>query len=157
MKSLISLAAALFLMGCASNPLPDDYAGQTATVKDSHANYVEPDGMKPEHVELFAMTHADGKLIKNTRNNTIAATQTNSAGRLIIVGAERKVPIRPLKVELVGQIHSSGPLFAPSTGQTQRTVSFTPVAGETYVVRGRLAETASDVWIETAGGKRVTQ
>lgn len=157
MKRSISLAVALMLMGCASNPLPDDYAGQTAVVKDSYANYVEADGMKPENVELFAMTELDGKLIKNARNNTIAATRTSQNGRLMIVGAERKVPIRPLKVELAGQIYSSGPLFAPSTRQTEKTVSFTPVAGETYVVRGRLAETGSDVWIETAGGKKITQ
>lgn len=157
MRRLISLAAVLLLMGCATNPLPDDYVGQTAVVKDSHANYVEASGMKPEHVELFAMTHVDGKFIWNTRNNTVAATQTNSGGRLIIVGAERKVPIRPLKVELVGLIHASGPLFAPSARETQRTVNFTPVAGETYVVRGRLAGAGFEVWLETAGGKRVAE
>lgn len=156
MKRSILLAAALMLMGCASNPLPDDYAGQTAVVKDSHANYVEPDGMKPEHVELFAMTHVNGKLIKNGLSNTMAATMQSPNGMMIIVGAERKVPIGLLKIELVGQIYSSS-LLKPASLKTQRSLSFTPVAGETYVVRGRLAETGSDVWIETAGGKRVTQ
>ena len=151
------LIAVLILTGCASNPLPDDYAGQTAVVKDSHANYVEVNGMKPEHVELFAMNEMDGKLIKNARYNTITATQANQYTRLIIVGAERKVPIKPLKVELVGQIYSTDSLLGPDPRQTEKTVSFTPLAGETYVVRGRLGESGSDVWIETASGKRVTQ
>ncbi|MGE0283929.1 MAG: hypothetical protein AB7F09_00395 [Parvibaculaceae bacterium] len=65
------LALALILAGCASDPLPEGYTEQTAMVKDSHANYVEPDGMKAEHVELFAMTHVDGKLIKNGLSNTM--------------------------------------------------------------------------------------
>lgn len=157
MKRLISLVAALLLMGCAGQPLPDDYAGETATVKDSHANYVEATGMRPEHVELFAMTHVDGKLIKNGLSNTMAATMQIQNARLIIAGAERKVPIRPLKIELVAQIYSADSLLGPATRKTQRSAGFTPVAGETYVVRGRLAESGSDVWIETAGGKRVTQ
>ncbi|MGE0283930.1 MAG: hypothetical protein AB7P20_25415 [Rhizobiaceae bacterium] len=66
------------------------------------------------------------------------------------------MPIKPLKAELVGQVYSSS-LLGPATRKTQRTVSFAPVADETYVVRGRLGESGSDVWIETAGGNRVTQ
>lgn len=156
MKRSIPMAVALMLMGCASNPLPDDYAGQTALVKDSHANYVEQDGMKVEHVELFAMMYVDGKLIKNGLSNTMAATMQSPNGMMIIMGGERRVPIKPLKVDLVGQVYSSS-LLGPATRKTERSVSFTPVAGGTYVVRGRLAESGSDVWIETASGKRVTQ
>jgi len=156
MKRSIILAVVLMLTGCASNPLPDDYAGQTALVKDSHANYVEQDGMKPEHVELFAMMYVDGKLIKNGLSNTMAATMQSPNGMMIIVGGERRVPIKPLKVDLVGQVFSSS-LLGPKSRKTERSVGFTPVAGETYVVRGRLADSGSDVWIETGSGKRVTQ
>lgn len=156
MRYAILSAIALILVGCASNPLPDDYAGQTALVKDSHANYVEQDGMKPEHVELFAMMYVDGKLIKNGLSNTMAATMQSPNGMLIIVGGERRVPVKPLKVDLVGQIFSSS-LLGPKSRKTERSVGFTPAAGETYVVRGRLADSGSDVWIETTSGKRVTQ
>jgi hypothetical protein len=156
MRYAILSAIALVLVGCASNPLPDDYAGQTALVKDSHANYVEQDGMKAEHVELFAMMYVDGKLIKNGLSNTMAATMQSPNGMMIIVGGERRVPVKSLKVDLVGQVYSSS-LLGPATRKTERSVSFTPLAGGTYVVRGRLAESGSDVWIETAGGKRVTQ
>jgi hypothetical protein len=43
------------------------------------------------------------------------------------------------------------------TYETRKTVNFHPDAGQTYVVRGKLGDTGSDVWIETAGGRRVTQ
>jgi len=158
MKRSIVLGAALLLMGCAGQLLPDDYAGQTAVVKDSHANYVGTDGLglKPEHVELFAMTEVNGKLIRNTLRNTTSATMQGD-GRLRITGAVRKVPIEPLKVELVGEIYSTSPLLGPAAHRTQKTVSFTPVADETYVVRGKLGPSGSDVWIEAADGRRVTQ
>lgn len=155
MERLISLAAALLLMGGASNPLPDDYAGQTAVVKDSHANYVEADGMKFEHVELYAMMELDGKIIRNAIGSTTGASV--NAGQMRIIGGERRVPIKTMKVGLRAFVYYPSLFTKNFVHDTRRTVSFTPAAGETYVVRGRLAESDSDVWIETAGGKRITQ
>lgn len=155
MRYAILTAIVLMLAGCASNPLPDDYAGQTALVKDSHANYVEPDGMKPEHVELYAMMELDGKIIRNAVGSTTGASV--NAGQMRVIGGVRRVPIRTMKVGLRAFVYYPS-LFAKNfVHDTRRTVNFMPVAGETYVVRGRLADTGSDVWIETASGKRVTQ
>lgn len=155
MKRLLLPAVALLLMGCAKQLLPDDYAGATAVVKDSFANYAEADGLKSERVELFAMMEVDGKIIPNAIGSTTGASV--NAGRLRLMAGERRVPVKAMKVKLRAFLYDPS-LFARNfTHDTERTVSFTPVAGETYIIRGKLGETGSSVWIETANGQRITQ
>jgi hypothetical protein len=64
-----------------------------------------------------------------------------------------------MTVELLGLIYYPAPIstLINPTYATRRTVKFQPTAGETYVVRGRLGKAGSDVWIETANGRRITQ
>lgn len=157
MGRLLLLAALLLLTGCASQPLQDDYAGQTAVVKDSFANYAEGDSFNSEHAELFAMVEVDGKLVYNGRDDTFAATAPDRKLRLRMV--ERRVPVKPMKVKIVGLVYYPQGFWVAQKYGTEKTASFTPVAGEAYVVRGKLGKSGSDssVWIETASGKRVTE
>lgn len=155
MKRRTILVAVLLLTGCASKLLPDDYAGQTAVVKDSYANYTEADGPKSETVQLFAMMEVDGKGIYNIIASTSGASAT--AGKIRLVASERRVPIKPMKVKLRAVVYSPSLIAENFGNDTQKTVAFAPVTDETYVVRGKLVQSGSDVWIETASGRRVTQ
>lgn len=138
--------------------MPDDYAGPTALVKDSNANFVSGGLFKSDKAEIFSMMKVDGKPIDNAFSRTASASEGLGMG-MRVREHERRVPIKPMTVELFGILYYPAPistLFNP-TYETKRTVKFHPVAGETYVVRGRLGKSGSDVWIETAGGQRVTQ
>jgi len=148
----------LLLAGCAAKLVPDDYAGPTAVVRDSFSNYVTGGFLKSDKAHFFVMTKVDGKKIEEAL--TWTAMMSDGMGSAMKPQShERRVPIKPMKVELLGVIYYPAPIstLLNPTYETRRTVQFHPVAGETYVVRGRLGESGSSVWIETAGGRRVTQ
>jgi hypothetical protein len=152
------LLCALFLAGCAAKLVPDDYAGPTAVVKDSNANAVNGGLFKSDHAEIFAMTAVDGKGIPNGFSSTSSASEGLGMG-MRLKNEERRVPIKPMKVILFAIVYYPAPISTlfNKTYATEKKVNFHPVAGQTYVVRGKLGDSGSDVWIETAGGQRVTR
>lgn len=133
-------------------------AGPTAVVKDSYSNYVKGGIFKSDKANFFVMTKADGKKIEEALTWT-AMVSDGMGFSMRPQNHQRRVPIKPMKVELLGVVYYPAPISSLTnpTYETRRSVSFNPVAGQTYVVRGKLGEAGSDVWIETAGGKRVTQ
>lgn len=149
------IACLLLLSGCGGKVLEDDYAGPTAILRDSYGNHVEGGIFTPESIDVFAVSHVDGKFIENASIKTGYA----SVGSVYGTGLkpqrfERRVPIKTMTVTLFGVRHYTGPIEAKT--RAQRKVQFRPVAGEIYVVRGRIADgDSSTIWIETAGGKRV--
>ena len=152
------IGAAVLLVGCAAKLVPDDFAGPTAVVKDSYSNYVQGGLFKSDHAEFFVMTAVDGKGIPNAFGMTSSASQGLGMG-MNVKSHERRVPIQPMKVNLLALVYYPAPISTlfNRTYETRRTVSFHPKAGETYVVRGKLGEAGSLVWIETTSGQRVTQ
>lgn len=157
-RRLLVIFGALLLAGCATKLVSDDYAGPTAVVKDSYADYEKGGVFKSDKAKFFVMTKADGKKIEEALTWT-AMISDGMGSSMRPQNHQRRVPIKPMKVELLGVVYYPAPItqLTNKTFETRRTVSFSPVAGQTYVVRGRLGESGSDVWIETAGGKRVTQ
>lgn len=160
MKRRALLVCAVLLAGCGTTKLvPDDYAGPTAMVRDSGVN--PTGGGQATQSQYFVLAAVDGKEIPNSFSQALAGAEgyTNFQAR------ERKIPVRPLKVTLravayfpngiKGQPGVAG-LDEIAAATTLKTVNFSPVAGETYVVRGRADERAGSVWIETASGQRVT-
>lgn len=158
MRRRLVLVCLLLLAGCAAKLVPDDYAGPTAVVKDSNANFVSGGLFKSDKAEIYSMMKVDGKPIDNALSRTASASEGLGMG-MRVKEHERRVPIKPMTVELLGLVYYPAPistLFNP-TYETRRTVQFSPVTGQTYVVRGRLGEGGSSVWIETASGQKVTQ
>jgi hypothetical protein len=127
-------------------------------VKDSNANFVRGGFFKSDKAEIFSMVKVDGKPIDNAFSRTAAYSEGMGLG-MSAQNDERRVPVKPMKVELLGLVYYPAPIstmFNP-TYETRQTAQFQPMAGQTYVVRGRLGKSGSSVWIETAGGQRVTQ
>ncbi|MGE0283931.1 MAG: hypothetical protein AB7F09_00400 [Parvibaculaceae bacterium] len=157
-RRILMIVGALFLAGCAAKLVPDDYGGPTAVVRDSNANAVNGGLFKSDHAEIFAMTAVDGKGIPNGFSSTSSASEGLGMG-MRLKNEERRVPIKPMKVTLFGIVFYPAPISTlfNKTYETRKTVNFHPVAGQTYIVRGKLGDSGSDVWIETASGKRVTQ
>jgi hypothetical protein len=159
MKRRALLVCAILLAGCGTTKLvPDDYSGPTAVVRDSSIN---PSG-NSSHSQYFVLAAVDGREIPHSFSQTLAGAEgyTNFQAR------ERKIPVKPMKVTLravayfpQGVKRDSGVsgLDSVTTAATQKTVSFSPVAGETYIVRGKANERMGSAWIETAGGQRVTE
>lgn len=157
-RRIFLIASALLLAGCAAKLVPDDYAGPTAIVRDSNANYVSGGFFKSDHAEIYSMTAVDGKGIPNAFSSTSIASEGLGMG-MRLKNEERRVMIKPMKVTLFALVYYPAPISTlfNKTYATEKKVSFHPVAGQKYVVRGKLGDSGSDVWIETAGGKRVTQ
>lgn len=163
MKRRILLVCAVLLTGCAANKLvPDDYAGPTAVVRDSSVNPAGSGQAKTGHSQYFVVAAVDGKEVPNSFSQTFAGAEGYTNFR----AHERKVPVRPMTVTLravayfpkglkgPGGDFGSDQIFAIAA---QRAVSFSPAAGETYVVHGKADERESSAWIETSGGQRVTE
>jgi len=114
--------------------------------------------VRADRVDFFVMTRADGK----QAGNAISATSMLNEGRgfsLKVQEFERPVPIRPMQVELLALTYYAAPISSlfNDTHEVKGTVRFEPAAGETYVVTGELRDGYSAVWIQTAGGRMVTE
>lgn len=158
MKRRILLVCAVLLTGCAAKLVPDDYTGPTALVRDSSVNSGPG---KSSYSQYFAVIAVDGKEVPNSFSQALAGAE----GYANFQVHERKVPVRSMKVTLRAVAYFPNGLKQPagpsqmdhvSAGIIQNTVSFLPVAGETYVVRGKVGERGGAAWIETAAGQRVT-
>jgi hypothetical protein len=156
MKRRVFLLGAFSLAGCASQKLlPDDYVGETAVIKDSYVRRKEKSWLGGEYngIEIFAVSSVDGKYLTNASHMTEGGYSTPVTTK----GFERRVPTKPIKVLLERYYVIRREAEMPSD-LGNKTVTFTPVAGETYVVRGKSVGSNYnfDLWIETEGGKRVT-
>ncbi|MGE0283927.1 MAG: hypothetical protein AB7P20_25395 [Rhizobiaceae bacterium] len=160
MRRWLLLLCVLALVGCAKT-LPDNYSGPTAVVKDTYANFVKGGFLRHEKVDLFIMQTMDGKLIDNGLLATARAGFKSSLGFSIKPQTfERPIPARPMTVTISAVIsYAAGGVYGgsrePATMATRK-IRFNPVAGETYIVRGRIAEDNSAVWLETASGRIVS-
>ncbi len=158
LRLLALVPLSLFLTGCltTSKFLPDDYKGPTATLADSSKNFVEAGIFKPAKAEFFYADRIDGKYVVDIRSAT-ASRYYGQGSYFKPVPHKRRVPTKAITVSLVGQTFFSAPISTlfNKTYEVRGDVKFKPVAGQRYVVRGRLGEDYSAVWIETAGGRVV--
>lgn len=72
---------------------------------------------------------------------------------------ERRLPIKTMTVDLLGTTHHAADIgmLMNKNYSVSRTVKFTPVPGGQYVVRGKLGDQGSAVWIEADDGSIVAQ
>jgi hypothetical protein len=143
----------LALTGCASDPLQDGFKGETAVLQDSYAGYESGGLLGPARARFFVATKIDGKYIPNAVDETDHANEGRGFA-MTPVPYERRVPIKPMKVQLFAQVYYAAPIASilSKTYDTRKEVSFTPEPGARYVVRGKLGDEGSDVWIEKEDG-----
>ena len=148
----------VLLAGCATQLVPDDFKGQTATLRDTYANFHSGGLLGPDSAQFFVASEVDGKPIETALGKTLSAN--NGRGfSMTPVPDERRVPIRTMKVKLYGEVHYAADIaiLFNKTYETRREVTFTPEPGGRYVVRGKLADTGSSLWIETEDGRIIAQ
>lgn len=149
MKSLVivSLLACALLTGCVSySPsIPEGYTGPTARIKDTAEVH------SSSKVDYFVVTKIDGKTIANSRIESISANQGRGFYMEPVVLA-RDVPARPLTLELQARTEYAAPILALTSTvyQVMGEITFTPVEGRTYQVKGVLSEQVAFVWLEDA-------
>jgi len=145
---------ALALPSCVSYyNLPKDYTGPTATIRNTGA---AQDAFK---ASVFEVAKIDGKLSQGT------TMQTPYGGGPVVQMGESQVKVvagQPMQVELAGydRFAADGAALMYSLGgnvskTAKATVTFSPKANATYVVKGQLGKQASSVWLEDEKGKRV--
>jgi hypothetical protein len=139
--------AAMMMTGCATyNPIPEGYTGPRATIKESVQVYSN------SKADFFYVDAVDGHEIDNSRINTI---QRNSGRGMNMTPylVEREVPARTCTLRLVGRTEYAAPILAMTNPvyQVKGDIQFTPQAGRTYIVNGKLSDTYSAVWIEEEG------
>jgi len=147
-RILIGVTVALFLSACQTHqPVPEGYAGPTATLSDSGI------GVSGAKAQLFVAQEIDGNKIVDSFGASASASQ-GQGFRLYLQVISRKLPVRQLKVKLYGGVATGAPIYAlfdQLTGSVQSVdgiVDFTPVAGAAYTVKGDLRDTGSSIWIE---------
>lgn len=143
-----AIGAIVALAACATTePVPKDYAGPTATLRDSG---VPGGGSKSQ---MFAAVEIDGHGIRNAFGESAMASR--GLGNLLISKfPERKVKATAMKVALRCS-HVTGAPIAAFASQLAGTfysvegeVDFSPSPGGRYVVKGELTREQSSCWIE---------
>lgn len=158
MKAFALSLSVLLLAGCASfkgfqPATPDGYDGPTVNVAD---RTVQVSG---ELVHVFEMTQFGGRRLLSS---SIATLQANQGRGFTVTPAAltNEVPPQPARVQLQVTTQYAAPLLALKnpTCRNLGEVSFSPEAGQRYVLNGRIAADACEVWIEDAGtGRHVTE
>lgn len=152
MKKIIAIICVFMLSACATvyDPIPEGYVGDTATIKDYMTD------LSDSNAHYFMCIKVDGKYIENSWG----ATRGQNYGRGMIfdpVITTRKV--LPVEQTLTLQ----GLVFFPTDAQSlfgdEMAVThdfiFTPIAGETYTVKGELSKDGSTIWLEDFQGNVV--
>lgn len=164
----LALAGIVLLAGCqTTNTLPDGYSGPTATIRDSAVTDEEHLALLSKsfytRADFFVVTHIGGTRVTNSIGRTASVhAGTGAAFKPLIV--DRKVVAGKVTLGIEGRTHFGAPitqLLSAKTHPVSGEVSFTAAPGRTYVVKGRLADGASVVWVEDAAtgravSKRVT-
>jgi len=146
MRILTSLSLLLFVVGCATPEPAPVFTGPTAFISDS---VIPEDSMRGQ---VFYVDAIDGKRVDSAAQET----RRSSAGKglsLSLWSKLRQVEVRPMRLTLVGShitgapIHELASRAAGTFFSVEGNVTFTPVAGKKYVVKGELKKSGSSVWL----------
>ncbi len=152
-KILWSVWVLAVLSGCATNPLPKDYGGPIATVRDTAISET------PSRAHFYYLDQINGQTIPNV----IGETRKANHGRgfsLNPVSYQREVPAQTSELKLKARVGYGAPIHellnASTVYSTERVVNVKLESNKSYVVKGVLTATRQDVWLEDAmTGKRV--
>ena len=152
MQKLVALLLAVSLSGCATSPIPENYSGPLATVRDTAVSETS------NRAQFFYLAQVDGQPVENV----LGATRRANSGRgfaMSPVTFSREVPANPSTFTLAGRVAYGAPIQEIVNSGTvytvEKKVTVTPRSNTTYVVKGTLTAERQDVWLEDSTGKRV--
>ena len=151
---LLLVTAAIALVGCAtvSEPVPAEYKGPVVQLSDTGAS---ESGSK---ARFFAALEIDGNAVRNSLRETRSASHGQGFS-LTAKYTTRNVPVRPMKVKLIGSHQTAAPIhemasrMAGTFFSVEGIVDFKPVEGKRYEITGELKKERSCVWIADAETK----
>ena len=133
------------LYGCATSPIPEGYAGPTATIRD----WAVAEGSN--RARFFYVSEVDGKTIRHS----LGATRAANSGRgfsLSPVTLDRKVPAKLTTLKMEGRSAYGAPIQEIlNSGTMYSVVEVIEVQLKPdgrYVVRGELDAQRQTVWLE---------
>jgi hypothetical protein len=158
LKIVLGFALAMLLTACATQLVPDNFKGETAILRDSYGSYRDGGWLNTDTAHFFIATKVDGKIIANSLSET-AGDNYGRGFSMTPVPFERRVPIKTMRVDLLGTTHHAADvgILLNKNYSVRRTVTFTPQPGGRYVVKGKLGDTGSSVWIESEDGTVVAK
>ncbi|AOF81962.1 putative lipoprotein [Methyloversatilis sp. RAC08] len=113
---------------------------------------------------LFYLASVDGNRVSNTAAGESRRASSGQGFRLSPQFPSRLVPVKPLKVVVVGThatgapIHEIASRMSGNFRSVEAELDFTPEADKVYIVKGNLEKDSSAVWIEDAmSGQPVTK
>jgi hypothetical protein len=149
-----SSAVSLVLMaGCASSPTPKEYGGPTATLRDTAR--VEA---RATCGDFFFLYEYQGQSVDNAVSESAKHNAGNGFALREAGNYERKIPAQSATFHIAGRTHCAAPIqeLAGTVYLIDGDVKFTPMAGDTYVIKGELGPEHSAVWVENeASGRQV--
>src|SRR2546423_8043538 len=105
-RSVLALVAAVMLAACATsrNPLPENYAGPKARLRDSVTNY---NGTKADYFFLYKY---NGTTFRQTYDVSVDNSRGNGFMLLPPEIIERDVPAEEGRYYLIGRTHYAAPI-----------------------------------------------
>ena len=149
MRAILYVLSAAVIAGCATQPQAPEIQGPSASISD---HGFPEDGFK---AHLFYVRAFDGEPVRSSAQASRAAGY-GGGFRTSLRYVEHRVPIKPLRVALVGTHVTGAPiheLALRASGEFLRVegeVTFTPVEGGEYFVKGELQKSGSYVCIADA-------
>ena len=151
-KLMFAAAVSLSLSGCVTSPIPDNYSGPLATIRDTAI---------PETAnrsQFFFLAEVDGQPVSNARSVSKSANSGRGFG-LAPKPFSREVAAKQSTFTLKAEVEYGAPIQAMLNAGTlykaEKKVTFTPQSKRTYVVKGTLSADKQDVWLEDDAGQRV--
>lgn len=152
-NAFLYILGLISLSGCVTSPIPSNYSGPIATVRDSAISETS------NRAQFYFLSEIDGQRI----DNVLIATRKANSGRGFSLSTEifaRDIPAKPSKFKLEARISYGAPiqeLINSSTTYTAESeINFTPESNKSYVVKGTLTADKREVWLEDAStGQRV--
>ncbi|MEA3156347.1 MAG: hypothetical protein QOK44_3936 [Betaproteobacteria bacterium] len=146
MKSIFAACLTVIaLSGCVTSPIPEGYTGPTATIRDSALSD------SSTRARFFYVSEVDGRSIRTS----LQATRSANHGRgfsLSPAVIERQVPAAVVKLKLEGRTAYGAPIqelvMAARMYSVEEVVEAELRPGTRYVVKGRLEEGKTAVWLE---------
>jgi hypothetical protein len=151
-KLVIAGAAALLLSACITSPIPANYSGPLAVIRDTSITETA------NRSQFFFLAEINGEPVANGRS----VSKRSNTGRgfgLSPQGYLRQVPAQQATFTLKAEVEYGAPIQAMLNAGTlykaERKLTFTPQSQKTYVVKGTLTADKQDVWLEDDAGQRV--
>jgi len=148
MKTISLILMAVMLTACSTfNPVPEGYTGPTAVIKDTYSNKA---ALTAHYFTLL-------KINDNYVESSFGATRSAYYGQgayfePVMVEREVLPESQAFTISAYVFFPTDMQMLFGNTLTVEGTVTFSPEPGESYLVKGELNETRSEVWLENSKG-----